>query len=127
MDALTAMEGRGPTNGIRRELSLLLASRDFVAIDATAMRLAGLEPEKARHVVEAAARNIGRIEEREIYVNMDGVVPFAPFIPARREWTLEMMNYLTRYRPFVYHVLLNDSLFNKAKGLVTLLRRWGLS
>ncbi len=127
MDGIIAMEGRGPTNGIRRNLSLLLASRDLVALDATAMRLGGLEPRNARHVVEAASMGIGAIGEKEIRVDCDGIAPIVPFIPAKKEWTLNLMNYLTRYHPFVYHVLLNDSLFNRAKRLVTFLRKWRLS
>ena len=127
MDAIVAMEGRGPTNGTRRDLSLLLASRDLVALDATAMRMAGLRPQHAQHVVEAAARHLGHIDESAIHVNLDGVASFEPFIPAKKEWTLELMNYLTRYRPFVYHVLLNGGLFNAAKSLVTVLRKWRIS
>jgi uncharacterized protein (DUF362 family) len=127
MDGLIAMEGRGPTNGIRRELSLLLASRDLVALDATAMRLVGLEPERARHVVEAAAIGVGKIRAEDIHVDRSGVPPVAPFIPAEKEWTLELMNYLTRYRPFVYHVLLDNTLFSIAKSVTMFLRKWRLS
>jgi uncharacterized protein (DUF362 family) len=127
MDGLIAMEGRGPTNGIRRDLSLLLASRDLVALDATAMRLVGLEPKSARHVVKAAAMGLGKLRVEEIRVDRDELAPIAPFIPARKEWTLELMNYLTRYRPFVYHVLLDDRLFNQAKSIAVLLRKWRLS
>ena len=127
MDGLIAMEGRGPTNGIRRELSLLLASRDLVALDATAMRAVGLQPDSARHVVEAARIGVGNIRGEKIQVDCSGVPPIAPFIPAKKEWTLELMNYLTRYRPFVYHVLLDDHLFNMAKGFTTFLRKWRLS
>jgi uncharacterized protein (DUF362 family) len=127
VDGLIAMEGRGPTNGIRRELALLLASRDLVALDASAMRLVGLEPEKARHVVEAAAIGMGKIRAEDIHVECSGVPPVAPFLPAEKEWTLELMNYLTRYRPFVYHVLLDNTLFSIAKGVTMLLRRWRLS
>jgi uncharacterized protein (DUF362 family) len=127
MDGLVAMEGRGPTNGVRRDLSLLLASRDLVALDAAAMRLVGLEPKSARHVVEAAAMGMGKLRGEEIRVDRDDSTPIAPFIPARKEWTLELMNYLTRYRPFVYHFLLDDRLFNQAKSIAVLLRRWRLS
>ncbi len=127
IDGLIAMEGRGPTNGIRRDLSLLLASRDLVALDATAMRLVGLEPKRARHVVEAAATGMGKLRREEIRVDRDGSTPIAPFISANKEWTLELMNYLTRYRPFVYHVLLDDRLFNQAKSIAVLLRKWRLS
>jgi uncharacterized protein (DUF362 family) len=127
MDALTAMEGRGPTNGTRRELSLLIASRDLVALDATAMRLVGLDPQNARHVVKAAVERVGRMGEEEIYVDMDSITAFDRFIPAKKEWPLELMNYLTRYPAFIYYVLLNDNFFKTAKTVVTTLRKWQLS
>lgn len=127
MDGLAAMEGRGPTNGTRRDLSLLLASRDLVALDASAMRLVGLEPERARHVVEAARLGLGQLRAEAIRVDRDESAPIPPFVPARREWTLELMNYLSRYRPFVYHVLLDDRLFSQAKNVAVALRKWRLS
>jgi uncharacterized protein (DUF362 family) len=127
MDALTAMEGRGPTNGTRRELSLLIASRDLVALDATAMRLVGLDPKNARHVVKAAVDKVGRMEEGEIHVDIDSVTAFDRFIPAKKEWTLELMNYLTRYPAFVTYILLNDNFFKTAKTVVTMLRKCQLS
>ena len=47
------MQGRGPINGYPIDLNVVLASRDPVALDATAMRLIGLEPKTSRHVVHA--------------------------------------------------------------------------
>jgi len=125
MDALVAMEGRGPTNGIRRDLSLLLASRDLVALDAAAMRLVGLDPKKAKHVVNAASIGVGRIDD--IHVDGDDFGFIKPFVPARMEWTLLLMNYLARYRPFVYHILLDTNLFSIGKRMAMWLRKWQLS
>src|SRR5262249_52398941 len=45
MDGLVGMQGRGPINGYPINLNVLLASRDPVALDASAMRLIGLEPQ----------------------------------------------------------------------------------
>src|SRR5262245_5454429 len=44
MDGLVGMQGRGPINGYPIDMNVLLASRDPVALDATGMRLIGLEP-----------------------------------------------------------------------------------
>lgn len=44
MDGIVAMEGAGPANGTLRELGVILASRDAVAVDAVAARLIGLDP-----------------------------------------------------------------------------------
>ena len=48
------------STAIRSTLNVLLASRDPVALDATAMRLIGLEPEASRHIVHAERIGLGR-------------------------------------------------------------------
>ena len=63
MDSIIAMEGRGPTNGKPRRMDVLLASRDSVALDATAMRLTGLDPQLCRHLMLTAEKGLGRWEE----------------------------------------------------------------
>src|SRR5205823_7592570 len=73
MDGLVGMQGRGPINGYPINLDVLLASRDPVALDATAMRLIGLEPATARHLVHAHRIGLGAIDPAAIEV--DG--PFA--------------------------------------------------
>ncbi len=73
MDGLVGMQGRGPINGYPIDLNVLLASRDPVALDATAMRLIGLEPTSSQHVVHAERIGLGILAEAEIAV--DG--PFA--------------------------------------------------
>ena len=127
MDGLIAMEGRGPTNGMRRELGLCLASTDLVALDATAMRVVGLEPRNARHVVEAATLGLGTMRDEEIRVDSDERQRITPFVPPPKEWPIALMNYLTRYRPFVYHVLLDASLFACGKRVADSLRKWRLT
>lgn len=44
MDAITGMEGNGPVAGRPREIGLVLASRDCVALDAVMAALTGLAP-----------------------------------------------------------------------------------
>src|SRR5208282_6242527 len=73
MDGLVGMQGRGPINGYPINLNVLLASRDPVALDATAMRLIGLEPRSSRHIIHAEERALGTLATNEITV--DG--PFA--------------------------------------------------
>ena len=53
MDGILAMEGRGPVAGATRKLGVMLASQDGVALDASAMRLIGLEVSRSEHVVYA--------------------------------------------------------------------------
>lgn len=45
MDGIMAMEGNGPRNGTPKQLGVLLFSTDPVALDATACRIVGLDPE----------------------------------------------------------------------------------
>jgi uncharacterized protein (DUF362 family)/NAD-dependent dihydropyrimidine dehydrogenase PreA subunit len=44
MDAITGMEGEGPSAGRPKHIGLILASRDAVALDATAASLVGYDP-----------------------------------------------------------------------------------
>jgi uncharacterized protein (DUF362 family)/Pyruvate/2-oxoacid:ferredoxin oxidoreductase delta subunit len=58
MDAIVAMEGKGPgTGGTPRQIGLLLAGSDTVAMDAICCRIAGFDP--AAIPVLAAARERG--------------------------------------------------------------------
>jgi uncharacterized protein (DUF362 family) len=126
MDGILAMGGRGPVNGTRTELGIVLGSRDPVALDAAAIRLVGLDPRRARHLVLAAEKGLGRFSENEIDLrgNVDGDLSVEP---ARLEHSVRLMNFLTRYPFFTYRILLNDRIFRLGKGAVALLRRFGLS
>lgn len=46
LDAIVAMEGNGPRGGAPRRTGVLMISADPVALDATASRLVGLEPDQ---------------------------------------------------------------------------------
>jgi uncharacterized protein (DUF362 family) len=126
MDAIVAMEGRGPANGKPRRLDVVLASRDAVALDATAMRLVGLEPERARHVVLAARQNLGRLDRAEIAVDGDWHRHVTAFEPAVLDKAIAAMNYMSRYRWFVKYMLEKDAVFYPVRSLVQALRRVGV-
>jgi uncharacterized protein (DUF362 family) len=53
-DAIIAMEGNGPLNGLPRALGCIVLADDPVAADATCARLMGLEPHRVVHIHEAA-------------------------------------------------------------------------
>ncbi len=57
-DAIIAMEGNGPLNGIGRPLNRIVLADDPVAADATCARLMGLEPDKIAHI-RAGAQFLG--------------------------------------------------------------------
>jgi uncharacterized protein (DUF362 family) len=111
MDGLVGMQGRGPINGYPINLNVLLASRDPVALDATAMRLIGLEPATSRHVVDAQRIGLGTMAHDAIEV--DG--PFAELQttvePAYEDWAIKLMNRIARSEFLTKHFLLNDRIF----------------
>ena len=126
MDAIIAMEGRGPANGKPRQLDLLLASRDAVALDATAMRLVGLNPPDCRHLMLTSERGLGNWQEGEIRVDGDWERHATKFEPAILDKAIASMDYMTRYRWFVKYMLEKDLVFYPVRAVVQVLRRVGL-
>lgn len=68
MDAVQVMEGMGPTQGTPRDLGLLAASTDGVALDAIVEQLMGFEPGEVATTVAAGNLGLGerRLEEIEV-------------------------------------------------------------
>jgi uncharacterized protein (DUF362 family) len=122
MDGLVGMQGRGPINGYPIDLNVLLASRDPVALDATGMRLIGLEPATSRHVVHAQRIGLGTLEVGDIAV--DG--PFdelrTTVEPAAEDLAIRLMNRLARSPFLTRHLLLNDRIFYPVRRGVMLMR-----
>lgn len=75
MDGTIAGDGPGPRTMRPVEKSVLLASADCVALDATAARLMGFDPRRIDYLRESAERGLGRIEEADIELAGDQV-PF---------------------------------------------------
>jgi len=123
MDGIVGMEGRGPTNGKPRRLDLLLGSRDAVALDASAARLVGLDPARARHIVLSAEQGLGRMAEDQIELDGPWDAHRTQFEPAVLDGAVAAMNYMSRYRWFVRHVLERDSIFYPGRKVVQALRR----
>jgi uncharacterized protein (DUF362 family) len=122
MDGLVGMQGRGPINGYPINMNVLLASQDPVALDATAMRLIGLDPETSRHVVHAQHIGLGTLKEAEIAV--DG--PFAELQrtvePAAEDFAIKLMNRIARSPFLTKYFLLNDGIFYPIRKMVKGLR-----
>jgi len=59
MDAVVGMEGNGPASPELREIGLLLAADNGVALDAVVARMMGLEPERLRFLQKAKAWGLG--------------------------------------------------------------------
>jgi len=65
-DAVTAMEGQGPVGGTLRDLGLILASKDTVALDAVCSKIMGFEPLDIPTTRIADQRGIGEADIGEI-------------------------------------------------------------
>jgi uncharacterized protein (DUF362 family) len=122
MDGLVGMQGRGPINGYPIDLNVLLASRDPVALDATAMRLIGLEPVTAQHLVHEQRIGLGTLLEDAIRV--EG--PFAELKtkaePGVEDWAIKLMNLISKSPLLTKHLLLNDGIFFPVRRCVNALR-----
>ena len=122
MDGLVGMQGRGPINGYPINLNALLASRDPVALDATGMRLIGLEPGTARHLVHAHSIGVGALAESEIAIDGPFVELRTSIEPAVEDWAIKFMNLVARSPFLTKHLLLNDCVFYPVRRMVTLVR-----
>jgi len=127
MDGIVGMDGRGPVAGNPRQLDVILASRDAVALDATAMRLVDLDPGKSRHVVLAAKKGVGRMAPEEIAVDGDWDRHVATFEPPPRDFANTAMFYVSHYPWFVKYILANDRVYFPIRDVVVALRKAGVA
>ena len=126
MDGLVGMQGRGPINGYPINLNVLLASRDPVALDATGMRLIGLDPFTSAHVVHAGEIGLGQVAADRIAVDGPFAELTAPVEPAAEDWAIKVMNRVARSEFLTRNFMLNDRVFyplRKAVGAVRWLKR----
>ncbi|MBT9163202.1 MAG: hypothetical protein DDT24_00106 [Chloroflexi bacterium] len=66
MDAVVGMEGDGPVSGKLRDVGVILAGRDSVALDTVAQVMIGLKPFDVPTTRAAANRKLGTADLREI-------------------------------------------------------------
>jgi len=126
MDAIIAMEGRGPANGKPRRMDLLMASRDSVALDATGMRLAGLEVERCQHLMMTSAKGLGQWRQEDIRIDGDFAGHATQFEPAILDKAIAAMDYMSRYRWFVKYMLEKNFVFYPFRAAVQVLRKLGV-
>ncbi|HEV2424405.1 MAG TPA: DUF362 domain-containing protein [Terriglobia bacterium] len=126
IDGIVAMEGRGPSHGRARRLDIILASRDGVALDASAMRLVGLDPSRCKHVVLAARHGLGRMDPAGIEVDGDWEKYRVQFEPAPKDWLNWAAYHMCQFPWFVKYVMENNAIYYPVRGLVQLLRKIGV-
>ena len=76
MDAVTAMEGDGPSGGKPRDLGLIMAGADAVAMDACAARIVGLKPFDVLVTKEAFDMGLGEADPEKIEIAGDSIEDF---------------------------------------------------
>ncbi len=99
MDAVVAMEGNGPKSGSPKEVGLILASRDPVALDAVAAHLMGFDPQEIDHIQECARRGLGIADLNEIE-RIGDAADMAPldFKPARENFVARIEGRMRKLR-----------------------------
>ncbi|MFA5096406.1 MAG: DUF362 domain-containing protein [Candidatus Omnitrophota bacterium] len=111
VDGITAMEGDGPaTSGQLRELGLLIAGNDCVALDSVLARIMGIEPLDVLTTREAARRGLGKAELAAVKICGEELeklnVPAfrlpasAPLMKKIPQPAVDLLKGLIRYRPY---------------------------
>ena len=111
MDGIVAMEGRGPINGQPRRFDMLVGSTDPVAVDATAMRLVGIDPYTSRHVRWAAESGVGQIDPARIHIDGDFEAHRTEFDPAVKDLPIRALGWISRSRFLTEKLILNPESF----------------
>ncbi|MDD5066239.1 MAG: DUF362 domain-containing protein [bacterium] len=68
MDGIIAMEGQGPSNGRPKQLGLLIASQDMVALDSVACYCIGQDPFQVPIIAKSFESGLGEIDLSRIEV-----------------------------------------------------------
>lgn len=111
IDGILAMEGDGPaTSGTTRQLDLLLAGSDCVALDAVMAKIMGILPGEVLTTNEAALRNLGEAELSKIKIEGEDIdkLNIRPFILPKSSVKLtklpplvtKIFKALVRYYPY---------------------------
>ncbi len=111
MDGIVAMEGRGPINGEPRRMDLVLGSSDPVALDATAMRLVGLDPATSGHISKAAVAGVGVIEKSGIEIDGDFEGFSTKFKPAEKDLPIKMLGVISHSKFLTEKLILDPEAF----------------
>ena len=75
MDGVVAMEGNGPQSGTPKNVGVILASTDSIALDTVFANLVYLDPSLVPTIVVGAERGVGEGDESKIeVVTTDGII-----------------------------------------------------
>jgi uncharacterized protein (DUF362 family) len=112
MDATVGLEGNGPKSGTPKVVNRILASGDFVALDAVAASVMGFDPERIGHLAECAAAGLGVAELRAIEtVGDDDLSLNLHFVPAKHN-AVSAIELMLRRRAFLRRLFFHTPLFS---------------
>ena len=84
MDGTVALEGDGPKSGRPKEMNLVLASGDVVALDAVAAQVMGFDPSSIEHLQLCERHGLGTADCEDITVVGERIEKVRePFVPAK--------------------------------------------
>lgn len=121
MDAIIGMEGRGPINGKPKRLDMILASTDPVALDATAMRLVGIDPYTSGHVRLASQDGLGNIDEQSIEIDGDFEKHKTVIEPAERDMPIRLLGIISHSKFLTERLIMNETAFMPMRNVAM---RW---
>ncbi len=112
MDATIGLEGNGPKSGRPRVVNRILASGDFVALDAVAARVMGFDPARIDHLVECAAMGLGVADLTAIgMVGDDNLSLDLHFAPAKHN-AVSWLELVLRRRTLLRRLFFDTPLFH---------------
>ncbi|MCX5710694.1 MAG: DUF362 domain-containing protein, partial [Candidatus Omnitrophica bacterium] len=113
VDGIIAMAGDGPASGGKlRELNLMLAGTDCVAIDSVMALIMGVQPRSVLTTKEAAARNLGEADIGKIEILGESlgdavdepfILPQASMVKKLPQPLINLARRLIKYYPYVHN------------------------
>jgi uncharacterized protein (DUF362 family) len=73
IDGFVGMEGKGPIDGTPVQMNLIIAGKDVVATDATAVRVMGFNPYEIKHIRRAFKKGLGNSEAQVLGEKLENV------------------------------------------------------
>ncbi|MFA6321669.1 MAG: DUF362 domain-containing protein [Candidatus Omnitrophota bacterium] len=110
LDGITAMEGDGPSGGKARQMGLVMASADAVAVDAVVAAVVGLSPLEVLITKEAFEAGLGEADLSRIELTGDSIdsfmvpdfkLPQTAMFRMIPSGTLNAIAKLIKFKPFI--------------------------
>ena len=101
MDAVIGMEGQGPSSGKPKEVDLILASRNAVALDVAATKIMCFRPKTIGVIREAVKRKLGRYKIKVVGVKKLPKMKFEKPSMEKRGLIRKALRRLVRKNPII--------------------------